>query len=104
MGLLSAINNAVSGLNINQQNLDVLSQNISNANTPNYSNEVVNQQASFISGQGTGVSLHSITRIVNDFLNAQVQSQTSTNGAASTIQSYYTNIENLLGQPGANNS
>ncbi len=104
MGLLSAISNAVSGLSINQQNLNVLSQNISNANTPNYSNEVVNQQASFIDGAGTGVTIAGITRNVSDFLNAEVQTQTSASSSASAVQSYYGQIENLLGQPGANNS
>lgn len=104
MGLLSALSNAVSGLNINQQNLDVLSQNISNANTPNYSNEVVNQQADFINGLGVGVSVESITRQVDNFLNAEVQSQTSVNSGASTVQSYYSQIENLLGTPGTTNS
>ena len=59
MGLIAALNTSVSGLNINQQNLDVLSQNIANANTPNYSNEVVNQQAEFIGGAGSGVDVAS---------------------------------------------
>jgi flagellar hook-associated protein 1 FlgK len=104
MGLLSALSNAVSGLNINQQNLDVLSQNISNANTPNYSNEVVNQQASFLNGLGAGVTLESITRTVDQFLTSEVQGQTSVNSAASTVQSYYSQIENLLGTPGTTNS
>jgi len=104
MGLLSAISNAVSGLNVNQQNLNVLSQNISNANTANYSNEVVNQQAAYDNGLGVGVSIKDITRTVNQFLSAEVQSQTSVNSSASTVQSYYAQIENLLGQPGGTNS
>jgi flagellar hook-associated protein 1 FlgK len=104
MGLLSALSNAVTGLNVNQQNLNVLSQNISNANTPNYSNEVANQQAQYDNGLGTGVSVESITRTVDDFLTAEVQSQTSTNSSASAVQSYYGQIENLLGQPGSTNT
>jgi flagellar hook-associated protein 1 FlgK len=104
MGLLGALQTSVSALNINQQNLNVLSQNIANANTPNYSNEVVNQTAVFINGQGAGVSLASITRSVNEFLNSEMQTQTSVNGQASVVQSYYTNIENLLGAPGSTNS
>lgn len=104
MGLLSALSNAVSGLNVNKQNLDTLSQNISNANTPNYSNEVVNQQANFIDGQGAGVSIASIAREVNQFLTSEVQTQTSANSSASTLTSYYSQIQNFLGQPGAGNS
>src|SRR5579859_5249067 len=104
MGLLSALSNAVSGLNVNQQSLNVLSQNISNANTPNYSHEVANLQANYDNGLGVGVSVKDITRTVDNFLNAEVQGQTSVNSAASTVQSFYTQIENLLGQPGGTNS
>lgn len=104
MGLLNALNTAVSGLNVSQQHLNTLSQNISNANTPNYSNEVVNQQANFIAGTGQGASIASITRNVSDYLNSQVNSQTSVNSAASSITNYYTQIQNLLGQPGGTNS
>lgn len=104
MGLLTALSNAVSGLNVNQQQLSVLSQNISNANTANYSNEVMGQQSTFNNGLGTGVSAEAVTRTINQFLTSEVQSQTSVNSGASTIQSYYSQIENLLGQPGASNS
>lgn len=104
MGLLSALNNAVSGLNVNQQQLTVLSQNVSNANTPNYSREIAHQQEEFLAGMGQGASIASITRAVNDFLNAQVRTQTSVASGASTLTDYYTQIQNLLGQPGGNSS
>ena len=105
MGLLSALSNAVSGLSVNQQQLNTLSQNISNANTPNYSLEQVNQTANYAgNGSGQGATVSSITRAGDDFLTSQMQAQTSDNGQASTIQSYYSQIENLMGQPGANNS
>ncbi len=104
MGLLGALNNAVSGLNVNQQSLSVLSQNVSNANTPGYSREVANQQADFIAGQGQGASIASITRAVNEFLNTQVRTQTSVNSSALALTDYYSQIQNFLGQPGANNS
>lgn len=104
MGLLSALSTAVSGLNINQKNLDVLSQNIANANTPNYSTQTLNQAANFIAGQGAGVIAQSITRKVDEFLTAEVQSQTSANSSASTVQNYYSQVENLLGQPGTTGS
>ncbi|MEI7668690.1 MAG: flagellar hook-associated protein FlgK [Pseudomonadota bacterium] len=104
MGLLSALNTAISGLNVNQQNIDVLSQNISNANTPNYSREVVNQKASFIAGQGQGVQVDSITRKIDLFINSELRNQTSTNSANSVTSDYYSQVQNLLGQPGAKNS
>lgn len=104
MGLVSSLNNAISGLNVNQQNLNILSQNIANANTPDYSTQVANQQASFINGLPQGVTIASITRKVNEFLTAQVRTQTSLSGNADVIQNYYQQVVNLLGQPGGTNS
>ncbi|HEU5046976.1 MAG TPA: flagellar hook-associated protein FlgK [Rickettsiales bacterium] len=104
MGLLSALNSAVSGLNVNQQNLNILSQNISNANTPNYSKEVVHQAANFIAGQGEGATVASVTRSVSDYLSAQVNAQSSVASGASVVTDYYAQIQNLLGQPGTTNS
>ena len=104
MGLFTALNTAVSGLSVNQQQLSTLSQNISNVNTPNYSHETVNQAASFVKGLGQGVSVASISRSVNQFFNAEVRNQTSINNSASAVQSYYSQIENYLGQPGGTSS
>ena len=104
MGLFSALNTAVSGLNVNQQQLSTLSQNITNANTANYSNETVNQSASFVQGLAQGVSVASITRSVNEFFNSELRTQTSTNSSATAVQGYYTQIENYLGQPGGTSS
>lgn len=104
MGLISSLNNAVSALSVNQQNLSVLSQNIANVNTPNYSAQVLNQQASFINGIAQGVSVADITRKVNDFLVAQIRTQSTTSAGADVTQTYYQQIENLLGQPGGTNS
>lgn len=99
MGLLGALNTAISGLNVNQQQLDTLSQNVTNANTANYSQEVVNQQADFLAGTPQGASIASITREVNQFLTSQVQVQTSANSTNTTLTSYYSDIQNFLGQP-----
>ena len=104
MGLLTALNTAISGLNVNQKNLEVLSNNISNANTADYSREVVNQKASFIDGLGQGATIESVTRKVNDFLTSELRNQASANSSNSTITDYYSQVQSLLGQPGASNS
>lgn len=104
MGLISSLSNAISGLNVNQQNLNILSQNIANANTPDYSTQVANQQAAFINGLPQGVTIASITRKVNEFLVAQVRSQTTASSATNITQTYLQQVENLLGQPGGTNS
>lgn len=102
--LTVALNNALSGLNVNQQALTTLSQNISNANTAGYSRQIVNQEAVYINGQGEGVSIESITRKVDQYLAQAVQQQGSTVGATGVINDYNSRIQQLIGQPGSNNS
>ena len=42
---IDALSNALSGLNVSQQALNVISQNIANVNNTNYTRQVVNQSA-----------------------------------------------------------
>ena len=104
MSLSLALNNALSGLRVNQQSIGVLSQNIANVNTIGYSRQVLNQSAVSVGGVGEGVTIESITRKVDAYLQRSVQTQGTTNQTAQTLSSYYTNLQNLLGQPGAANS
>jgi len=104
MGLLSALNSALSGLHVNQQNLNILSQNISNANTEGYSAQRLNQNAAFIDGQGQGVTIGSISRNVSEFFNSEIRINTSSNGSASVIKDYYDRVQTFLGKPGGTGS
>lgn len=99
-----ALNNAVSGLRVNQQSLAVLSQNISNVNTDGYSRQVVQQSANYVEGIGSGVKIDDIVRKVDKYLQRSVQSQGSTNATAQTVSDYYSRLQSLIGQPGAQNS
>lgn len=104
MSVSLALNNALTGLNVNQQALTVLSQNIANANTPGYSKQTINQNAVSIGGVGQGVSIDSITRKVDEYLTRAAQNQTSEVGKASSLNDYYSKIQLLLGSPGNKNS
>ncbi len=104
MGLTVALNNALTGLNVNQQQLSVLSQNIANANTPGYSKQIAQQDSVYLSGQGQGVSISEIKRKVDDYLNAAVQKQGSVTATTGVVDDYSTRIQLLLGNPGNSNS
>lgn len=104
MSLGLALNNAVSGLRVNQQSLAVLSQNISNVNTPGYSRQVVEQSANFLYGVGNGVQIDDIGRKVDTYLQRSVINQGSINTAAQTTSDYYARLQSILGRPGASNS
>ncbi|MDX1974758.1 MAG: flagellar hook-associated protein FlgK [Rickettsiales bacterium] len=103
MGLSVALNTALSGLNINQQALSVLSQNIANANTPGYSRQVLELNAVYLDGDGAGVSIEAVNRKANEYLNKAIVSQSAAVGAADTLKDYFNRIQFLIGKPGSSN-
>lgn len=104
MSVSIALNNALTGLNINQQALTVLSQNIANANTPGYSRQIINQQAVSLDGVGEGVTIESVTRKIDEYLTKATQNQNSDVGQTGTLDDYYSKIQLLLGTPGNKDS
>ena len=104
MSLGLALNNALSGLRINQQSIATLSQNIANVNTSGYSRQIINQTAVNVNGVGSGVQIEDVTRKVDKYLQRSVQTQGANSAAAQTIDAYYQRVQALLGKPGSNNS
>ncbi len=94
-GLLS---NAVSGLQASQTALRTAGHNISNANTAGYSRQTVEyttnieQKIGSAGYIGNGVSVSSIERVVNEFVNTQLRLDTS---AYNQLNSYNNNITKL---------
>ena len=65
MSLFGAINSSISGLNTASLGLQVVSNNVANANTPGYSAQLLNQAASMATKRGrfyigTGVTVQGI--------------------------------------------
>ncbi len=104
MSLSVALNTALTGLNVNQQSLSVLSQNIANANTPGYSRQIIQQQSISLQGEGAGVRIEDVIRTVDNYLNGAIKTQNSSVGLTSVLTDYASRIQILLGQPGATNS
>ena len=104
MSLSLALNNALSGININQQSLAVLSQNIANANTAGYSRKIINQSAVYLDGRGAGVSIDEVSRRVDSFLLRSIRLQSASVGASGVRVDYAERTQLLLGSPGAQNS
>ncbi|MBY0406162.1 MAG: flagellar hook-associated protein FlgK, partial [Rickettsiales bacterium] len=104
MTLSVALNKALSGLNVNQQQLSVLSQNIANANTQGYSKQVAQQDSVYLKGQGQGVSITEVIRKIDDYLNKSVQRQGSLVASTGVVDDYSTRIQLLMGNPGNKNS
>ena len=101
----------VTGLRAAQQQLDTAAHNVANANTPGYSRQRVRLvQAppytfpSFnrygLPGQiGAGVTVASITRVRDNYLDQQVQVQNSLKGQWDTRQQQMAKIESIFPEP-----
>jgi flagellar hook-associated protein FlgK len=104
MSLSLALNNALSGLNVSQRSLAVLSNNVANANTEGYSRQVVEVSPQVAGRQGSGVRIEQIVRRIDSYLNRATQEQSTQVGQASTVSEYMSRIQVMMGQPGGTNS
>lgn len=104
MSLSIALQNAVSGLHLNQRALDVTSQNVANVNTDGYSRKTVNQEALVIVGQGAGVQISSITRTVNEFMLKDLRVQVGAKADFNEQNEFYSRMQDLFGSPGSDSS
>lgn len=102
MSLLGSIQMASGALQANDVALQVVGQNIANANTPGYIRETVN----FVPGApqtqgaltlGTGVQVQSITQQINTYLETQLRNANSDQQNADTVQQNYSQLENIVG-------
>jgi flagellar hook-associated protein FlgK len=106
MSLELAINNALTGLNVNQRALSVVSQNIANANTDGYTRKTLDQSAIYIGKEqlGSGVRIDDIVRKVDTYLQRSTRTQTSVASRTNVIDEYMARVQTLLGQPGEVNT
>ncbi len=98
-------NIAVSGLFAAQRGLSVTSNNISNANTPGYSRQVLGQTASTpLTGMGvgmlgTGVTTTNLIRVRDSYLDAKLWAQNDKLGEFKIKTEQNSIIESVFGEP-----
>jgi len=98
------LSTGVTGLLAFQTALDTISNNISNVNTPGYSEEtanlVTNPATPTAEGSiGNGVSVASVTRSYSDYLDAQTRSATSSYNQFNTFSGLADSINNMFSDP-----
>jgi flagellar hook-associated protein 1 FlgK len=96
-GILSS---ALSALQTNTAALRVVSNNVSNLNTPGYARRVANESTQVAGGQLTGVELSDIQRVVDQYQTQQVLSANAGSSQYGTQNTLFTQLNSLLGQPG----
>ena len=100
MGLSLTVNNALSGLAVNRESLATLSNNIANANNPDFSRQSVQQGSVTLDGIGAGVRIEDVTRSIDNYLQQAVRDQTGVVGRTETLNTYAERLQLLLGSPG----
>src|ERR1700682_820121 len=100
MSLGSALATAMSGLRANQAALAVVSSNIANAQTPGYVTQSVNQVETTTGDVGASVIVTGVNRKLNQFIQAQLRSETSGGAYADQMASVLTQLQSVYGTPG----
>jgi len=96
---LNGLNTALSGLNVAQQQLDVIANNIANASTPGYSRKILPQSAQIAGGQTIGVASGTLMRQVDINLSRDFWSQVSEVNFYDVQTGYLDRIQQFHGAP-----
>ncbi|HTW26866.1 MAG TPA: flagellar basal body rod C-terminal domain-containing protein [Acetobacteraceae bacterium] len=101
MTLDTALTSATSGLAAINRQLAVVSQNVSNASTPGYAQEVVSLSSLTAAGDGMGVRVGPTTLQISQQLQSSVLAQNAVVGNLQTTQTALSAIDAVQGTPGA---
>ncbi|WP_420478777.1 flagellar hook-associated protein FlgK [Brevundimonas sp. FT23028] len=100
MSVTSILNNANTGLIAAQTQLRVVSDNVSNVNTPGYVRKVADQVALSSQGVGSGVEVARIRLATDRFLQAASLSAGAEAARQGVRYELYDRIQSLFGDPG----
>ncbi len=94
-----ALNAALSGLQVAQQQIDTISNNVANASTPGYTRKILPAETEIVNGQSVGAMSGDLTRAVNKALIGDVNQQTTVTNYTTVQQSYFQKIQDFQGSP-----
>ena len=98
MSISQAINNAITGLGASSRMAEVTSSNLSNALTEGYGRRVLEVSAASIGGQGAGVRIDGVVRLVDRALIADRRGADSDLSNAKTRNDMLIRLDRILGQ------
>jgi flagellar hook-associated protein 1 FlgK len=97
---LSTIANAgLSGLATAQTQLQIVSENVTNADTPGYIRKIAEQVATASQGMGTGVDIAGIELATNAFLQTAALNAGSDASKADSLNTGFSQLQALFGDP-----
>jgi len=102
--ITQALRTAQSGLLVNQQALNSVSNNVANVNTVGYSKKVINTEAIVVAGTGAGVKISEISRRVDEGLLKSIRIENGELNTLTVQEDFYARLQDLFGKPADNNS
>lgn len=103
MTLSSSLNNAFSGLQATQRQTDLISNNVSNALTENYSRRTAELAAANVGGEGVGVRVVGVSRATSPVATAARRVAEAEAGAAGALADARKRLADAIGDPGDEN-
>lgn len=99
---LSSLSTALSGLKVNQQQIDVISNNVANVGTEGYTRKILPQSTQAVNGRSIGVLGDTIIRSVDLRLERDLWTQVSKVDYYDVQSTYLGRIDQFHGAPDAN--
>ena len=104
MAVITGLTSALSGMQVAQSQISLISNNLANVDTEGYTRKTAHQLSNVVSGKGVGVKLANTERQVSQSLLRSYLIASSVNGSLSRTYDYLTKTENLVGTPSSDNS
>lgn len=99
MSLGDALSIAMAGLRANQASMSLVSSNVANAETPGYIRKTIDQVVTNNGQTGTGVQINGVNRQLDDYVLAQLRTETSGASYASLRNDFLQQLQGLYGNP-----
>ncbi len=104
MGLTQALATALSGLQVNQASLALVSANVANADTPGYTRKTIDQLVVAANGINIGVRTGDVQRALDQYVQRQLRMENSGAYYADMRAQFYSRLQDIYGQPGSANA
>src|ERR1700682_1093878 len=99
MSLGDALSIAMAGLRVNQAAMSLVSSNVANAETPGYVRKTVDQVTTNTGSTGSRVNVNGINRELDQYVQAQLRTETSGASFASLKSDFLQQLQGLYGDP-----
>ena len=104
MSISASLSNAISGLTAVSRAAELVSANVANAMTESYGRRELSLGAATVGGQGAGVQISGVERVVNQTAIADRRLAQAELGYNDARASFFTSVEQAIGTPDAASS